>query len=148
MGLFSSHANELRKVHRRLSVKPANDLPQANGNRKPTTQPRLSDEKVGQIVASYEAGKTVYELAVEYAYHRVTISAVLKRQGVALRRASPTPAQIDEMVRLYESGLSLARVGEQFAMNASTVLAQLRKRKIRTRGRAWTDSIASEPESI
>lgn len=96
-------------------------------------QPRLSAEKVGQIATAYEAGKTVYELAAEYGCHRVTISAALKRQGVALRRTSPTAEQIDEMVRLYKSGLSLARIGEQFAMNASTVLAHLRKKKIRAR---------------
>lgn len=133
VGLFSSHANELRKARRHLSTEPVRELPQANGGRKRTTQPRLSDEKVSQIVTAYETGKTVYELAAEYRCHRVTISAVLKRQGVALRRTSPTAAQIDEMVRLYESGLSLARVGDRFGLNASTVLAQLHKRKIRTR---------------
>lgn len=133
VGLFSSHANELRKARRHLLTEPVRELPQANGGRKRTTQPRLSDEKVSQIVTAYETGKTVYELATEYGCHRVTISAVLKRQGVALRRTSPTAEQIDEMVRLYESGMSLARIGEQFAMNASTVLTQLRKKKIRTR---------------
>lgn len=133
MGLFSSYANDMRKAHRQLSTEPARALPQENGRRKRATQPRLSDEKVGQIVTAYETGKTVYELAAEYGCHRVTISTVLKRQGVALRGTSPTAAQIDEMVRLYESGLSLARVGDRFGMNASTVLAQLRKRKIRTR---------------
>ena len=133
VGLFSSHANELRKAHRRLSTDPVRELPQENRRRKRTTQPRLSDEKVRQIVTAYETGKTVYELAAEYGCHRVTISAVLKRRGVILRRTSPTAAQIDEMIRLYESGLSLARVGERFGMNASTVLAQLRKNDVRTR---------------
>src|SRR5690606_19189074 len=133
VGLFSSHANELRTAHRHLSTEPVRELPQANGGRKRTTQQRLSDEKVSQIVTAYETEKTVYELAAEYGCHRVTISAVLKRQGVALRRTSPTAEQIDEMVRLYESGLSLARIGEQFAMNASTVLAHLRNTAVTTR---------------
>lgn len=72
MDLFSSHANELRKAHRHLSTEPVRELPQANGGRKRTTQPRLSDEKVSQIVAAYETGKTVYELAAEYDCHRLT----------------------------------------------------------------------------
>ena len=131
--LFSSHANEQRKAHRHLSTAPARELRQEKVRRKRTTQPRLSDEKVDQIVTAYEAGKTVYELAAEYGCHRVTISAALKRQGVALRHTSPTSAQVDEMVRLYESGLSLAMVGERFGLNASTVLAQLRKKNVRTR---------------
>lgn len=135
VGLFSSYANELRKAHRHLSTEPVRELPQANGGRRRTTQPRLSAEKVSQIVTAYETGKTVYELAAEYGCHRVTISAVLKRQGVALRRTSPTAAQIDEMVRLYESGFSLAKVAERFDVHASTVLTQLRKRRVPTRHR-------------
>lgn len=96
-------------------------------------QPRLSAEKVGQIATAYEAGKTVYELAAEYGCHRVTISAALKRQGVALRHTSPTAKQIDEMVRLYESGLSLSKVGERLGFNATTVLTRLRAAGITTR---------------
>lgn len=134
-GTVLLYANELRKARRHLSTEPARELSQANGRRKRKTQPRLSDKKVGQIVTAYETGKTVYELAAEYGCHRVTISAVLKRQGVALRRTSPTAAQIDEMVRLYESGFSLAKVAERFDVHASTVLTQLRKRRVPTRHR-------------
>jgi DNA-binding NarL/FixJ family response regulator len=103
------------------------------GGRKRKTQPRLSDERVSQIVTAYEAGKTVYEVAAEYGCHRVTISAVLKRQGVTFRRTSPTSEQVREMVRLYESGFPLAEVGEHLGVNASTVLAHLRKVGVKTR---------------
>lgn len=133
VGLFSSHANELRKAHRHLSTDPVRELPQENRHRKRSTQPRLSDEKASQIVTAYETGKTVYELAAEYGCHRVTISAVLKRQGVPIRHRSPTPTQIGEMARLYESGLSLAKVGEHFGFHASTVLAHLRNTGVKTR---------------
>lgn len=133
MGLFSSHANELRKAHHHLSTEQARALRQEKGRRKRTTQPRLSDEKVSQIVTAYKAGKTVYELAAEYDCHRATISAVLKRQGVALRRTSPTAEQIDEMVHLYETGYSLAKVGERLGFNATTVLSQLKARGVATR---------------
>lgn len=112
---------------------PARELRQEKGRRKRTTQPRLSDETANQIVRAYAAGKTVYELAAEHGCHRVTISATLKRQGIALRRTSPTAAQVDEMIRLYESALSLAMVGERFGTHASTVLARLRKNDVRTR---------------
>lgn len=133
VGLFSSHANELRKAHRHLSNESTYDQRRATRGSKRKSQPRLSNEKACEIVAAYEAGMTVYELATAHNCHRVTISAVLKRQGVPLRCTSPTSEQIDEMVRLYQSGLSLTKVGERFAMNASTVLAQLRKKDIRTR---------------
>ena len=96
---------------------------------------RISDERADQIVEAYVSGKTVYDLAREFNCHRVTISAVLKRRGVALRGASPTEEQAAEMVRLYLSGLSLAKVGEHFDVHASTVLAQLRRRAVTTRSR-------------
>jgi DNA invertase Pin-like site-specific DNA recombinase len=127
VGLFSSHANELRKVHRHLSSRLTGDAPPAPRGSKRKSQPRLSEEKTLEIVSDYEAGKTVYEIASTHNCHRVTVSAVLKRRGLTLRRTSPTPAQVDEMVRLYESGLPLAKVGEHFGINASTVLAQFRK---------------------
>jgi len=96
-------------------------------------QPRISVEGADRIVEGYAAGKTVYELADEFNCHRVTVSAILKRRGISLRRASPTEEQAVEMVRLYQSGLSLAKVGERFDMHASTVLAQLRKKGVPTR---------------
>jgi DNA invertase Pin-like site-specific DNA recombinase len=126
VGLFSSYANELRKARRHLSTEPARELSQANGRRKRKTQPRLSDKKVGQIVTAYETGKTVYELAAEYGCHRVTISAVLKRRGVALRRMPPSDEQVAEMIRLYETGLSLSKVGEHLGFSATTVLRRIR----------------------
>ena len=126
VGLFSSHANELRRAHQHLSAERARELPQATSRRKRTTQPRLSDEKIGQIVSAYETGKTVYELAAEYGCHRVTISAVLKRRGVALRRMPPSDEQVTEMIRLYETGLSLTQVGEHLGFSATTVLHRIR----------------------
>lgn len=133
VGLFSSHANVLRKDRRDLSTVPPRDRSQTPPSSQRRAQPRLSGENTRQVIAAYKAGKTVYELATEYGCHRVTISAVLKRNGVSLRCVSPTPEQAAEMVRLYESGLSLAKVGRQLGFNASTVLAHLRNAGIQTR---------------
>ena len=72
------------------------------------------------------AGGTVYDLAREFDCHRVTISAVLKRRGVTLRRLSPSDEQVAEMIRLYESGLSLSNVGEHLGFTATTVLHRIR----------------------
>ena len=96
----------------------------ARRERKP--QPRISEARADQIVEAYIAGGTVYELAREFDCHRVTISAVLKRRGVTLRRLSPSDEQVAEMIRLYESGLSLSKVGERLGFNATTVLHRLR----------------------
>lgn len=133
VGLFSSHAKQMRKAQRHLSTDSTHDYPRATSSHKRKTQPRLSEEKACEIVTAYEAGKTVYELATSYNCHRVTISAVLKRKGVAIRLTSPTSEQIHEMVHFYQSGLSLAKVGERFGFNPSTVLTHLREAGVATR---------------
>lgn len=133
MGLFSSHANKLRKAHRHLHRSPRLERPELISRSARNAQPRISDAGADRIVEGYGAGKTVYELADEFNCHRVTVSAILKRRGISLRRASPTEEQVVEMVRLYQSGLSLAKVGERFDVHASTVLAQLRNRGVPTR---------------
>lgn len=136
VGLFSSHANELRKAHCHVRRDaPTGSCASKAPKPKRKAQPRISDDRADQIVEAYVSGKTVYDLAREFNCHRVTISAVLKRRGVALRGASPTEEQAIEMVRLYLSGLSLAKVGEHFDVHASTVLAQLRRRAVTTRSR-------------
>ncbi len=79
-------------------------------------QHRLNTAQQAQLVAGYEAGATVYELADQFKINRRTVSHHLKRQGVTLRRQPPAIEEVDQMVRLYESGLSLARVGEQLGL--------------------------------
>ena len=126
--LFSSHANELRKAHRhvRRDAQIGSCAPHAPKlNRR--VQPGISDDRAGQIVEAYVSRKTLYDLAREFNCQRVTVSAILKRRGISLHRASPIEEQAVEMVRLYQSGLSLAKVGKRFDVHASTVLAQLRK---------------------
>jgi DNA-binding transcriptional ArsR family regulator len=79
-------------------------------------------------------GATVYELARQFGIHRATVAQHLKRQGVTMRRQSPTTKQIDDMVRLYEAGLSLARVGHRTDFDPTTVLIHIRARGVQTRG--------------
>ncbi|MDZ5144155.1 helix-turn-helix domain-containing protein [Microbacterium testaceum] len=146
VGLFSSHANELRKAHRSLRRGVCPHRAETTTGARRRVQPRLTDEQVHRIAEGYSVGKTVYELATEFNCHRVTISAVLKRRGIAIRRTSPTNEQVAEMVRLYESGLSLARVGKRFDIHASTVMTQLRKAGIQTRDANWRAGQATSAE--
>ena len=99
---------------------------------------RLSAAQLGRLVARYQSGATVYELAAEFSVERRTVAVQLKRQGVTLRRQSPTADEVDEMIRLYRSGLSLAAVGLHLGFVARTVQRYLRGRGMQlrdTRGR-------------
>ena len=134
VGLFSSRANKIRRVHDHLLARddPENQREYANQPRR-LIAIRLSDDRCQQVVTEYSAGLTTYELAAKYGCHRATISEILKRADVSLRRSSPTSDQVNEMVRLYADGLSLAAVGERLDFSARTVMTYLRERRVPTR---------------
>jgi len=81
----------------------------------------LTASEVEQLVVAYRLGATVYELADRYGCRRTTISAHLKRTGVTLRLRSPTPAEINEAIRLYQAGQSLAAVGRTLGFSTKTI---------------------------
>jgi hypothetical protein len=72
----------------------------------------------------------VYELAAEFDCNRTTVSARLKKAGIAMRGQSPTSEAIDSMVLLHGSGLSSLEVSKQLGFCANTVRACLRGRRI------------------
>lgn len=82
------------------------------------------------MVADYQAGATLTELAARYGYNRVGISNALKKAGVRLRRTGLTEEQADEATRLYATGQSLATVAARFDIDAGTVRTRLIKRGV------------------
>jgi hypothetical protein len=61
---------------------------------------KLTAEQVDALVAGYLAGATVYELAIRFAIHRVTLSAHLGRRGVSMRdhrEQSRRPPRLNSM---------------------------------------------------
>ena len=85
---------------------------------------------MARLVEHYEAGATVYELAVEFGVHRTIISQRLKGAGVEMRFTPLTKEQVEAAVALYETGLSLAYVGQQLGSNATTIHRALRQRGV------------------
>lgn len=63
-------------------------------------QRRLSQLEVKALLADYEAGERVGELARVYGVHRTTVSAHVARAGKT--RGQLTKGQIEEAIRLYE----------------------------------------------
>lgn len=73
------------------------------------------------------------QLAAEHSCHRTTISGLLKRHGIAVRRQLVSEEQATEMIRLYDSGLSVARIGEYLGLADTTVHRHLRELGVRIR---------------
>lgn len=102
--------------------------------RQRTAKP-LKPAQVDALVAGYEAGKTMNELAAEYGIHRVTVSSNLRRAGTSLRRPGLNAKQIVEAAGLYEAGWSSGRLAERFGVSYDTVLRALRQSEVPIRPR-------------
>ena len=67
-------------------------------------QVRLDSNQELEVITAYRSGLTVYEVGARFGIHRTTVSAIMQRHGVKMRRApkrkyrmkrnekSPTPA--------------------------------------------------------
>ncbi|MET0234396.1 MAG: recombinase family protein, partial [Kibdelosporangium sp.] len=75
----------------------------------------------------------MYELGDRFGIERRTVSNILQRHGVPMRRRGLSPNQADDAVHLYNLGWSLARVGQHLGVAHTTVLTTLRERGIPTR---------------
>lgn len=90
-------------------------------------QRRPKPVEVDDLVAMYESGMSVNELASQVKIHRTTVMADLRRRGVQTRRnwRELNEEQVLHVIELYESGLSLIELGSRFGVNAETVRQML-----------------------
>jgi DNA-binding CsgD family transcriptional regulator len=94
---------------------------------------RLSSRQVAELIDSYQAGQTVYELAARFKIHRATVSAHLHRNGISMRRQGPDDDAIAQATRLYEGGWSVARIGDRLGVDGTTIRTALKAQGIRMR---------------
>lgn len=74
---------------------------------------QLTATLLEQLVARYNDGATVYDLAIEFGISRNTVSRRLKAVGVQLRCGPLTQNEIDQAIALYATGLSVATVAKR-----------------------------------
>jgi len=123
--LVSAFESLLRKL-----PDPTQPLRRTPRGRVPGTARQFDADQVQTLIAGYRAGATTYELGDRFSIDRRTVSAILHRHGVDMRRRGLSPAQVDDAIRLYSSGWSLVRIGDHLKIDPTTVLRQLRKRDI------------------
>ncbi len=102
-------------------------------------QRRLTANQVVELVAEYQAGADMRELAVRWQVHRTTVAGHLRRAGVELRRQGLTEEHLDEAVRLYSEGWSLQRLAERYGCDAETVRSYVRRSGVEMR-KPWKRS--------
>ena len=87
------------------------------------SQTRLTPAQVAELLAGYQVGTPVRSLAKRFDVHRLTVSQIAKRAGVAPRWSLTTPAQRKHAAALYAEGWTLAQVAEQVGISTGTVRA-------------------------
>jgi transposase len=95
--------------------------------------------EITELIKKYEQQVPVKELAKQFGIHRLTVTALLRRHGVELRRVGLAQEDIQTAASLYDQGWSLARLGQRFRVDPATVWRALRDAGIsmqppRTRG--------------
>jgi transposase-like protein len=134
MGRYSNLCEQGERLRSLLEMVPSGP-PKPISRTHRQIQRRLRGNEIEQLVAGYQAGATVYELAEQFGVHRGTVSDVLERRGVARRFGPISPAQVATASSLYEGGLSLAKVGQQLGCHATTVREALTKAGVEIRPR-------------
>lgn len=94
---------------------------------------RLDPEHVQTLIRDYLAGATTYQLGDRFNIDRRTVSAILHRNNIPMRRRGLSPKQVDEAIDLYNLGWSLAKVARHLTVDPVTVLNRLRERGVHTR---------------
>lgn len=108
-------------------------LPAPADRDRPRRAQQLGADQIQELIAGYQSGSTVYELGVQFGIERRTVSNILHRHGVPMRRCGLSPDQVDHAIHLYNLGWSLIRVGDHLGVAHTTVLTALRSRNIPTR---------------
>lgn len=118
---------------------PGQDAPPVEREPRPTPKVarRLKDHEVKELVAAYEAGSTLRQLAERFKIERRTVSNILKRQGVSTRWRRLSEADVDKAEHLYAQGWSTARIADLFKVDPETVRLRLRKRGAQMRDPHW-----------
>jgi len=134
-GAYSNIKDQVRALEELRERLPSLDTPEPSSIKRdrPRRARQLRAEQVEELIASYQAGASVYELGDRFGIERRTVSNILHRHGVPMRRRGLSPDQVNDAIHLYNLGWSLARVGDHLGVNHTTVLSKLRERGIPTR---------------
>jgi len=102
---------------------------------KSSTARPLKPAQLDALIARYQSGCTMRELAAEFGIDRRTVSTYLRRAGVAVRRGGLDQEQTIEAARLYQAGWSSGRLAGRFGVSADNVLKALRAAGVAIRPR-------------
>lgn len=96
----------------------------------------MGSDEIDQIIAKYQSGMSMNELAREHHLAKRTISALLKSNGITVRRQGLTEEWAKEAAGLYTSGRSLQWIASHFGgISPTTAALALRRQGVSVRPR-------------
>jgi len=94
---------------------------------------RLRPAQVEALLAAYQAGTPVNDLASEFRTHRSTVLNLVKRHGIRPRYPALLETELAEAIQLYGSGEPLTAVAQYFGIDASTVWRTFQRAGVKMR---------------
>lgn len=93
--------------------------------KKETVVTKMSREQQDEIISCYENGKYIKEIAKEYGITKVTVTKVLKANGIEIKRfirkSQFSDEEIKKMYELYTSGLTLQDLGTMYGVDKTEI---------------------------
>jgi transposase-like protein len=86
----------------------------------------LDPDEVSELVARYEDGETVYELATRFGIHRDTVTQFLKDHDVPRRYHERVPVDLAEAAELEAAGLTMTEIAAQLGIGRTTLITARR----------------------
>lgn len=129
----NSKRNNVTKLQAILAGQERDRLP-ARTTRSPHRQRRLDDQEQAQLLAAYDQGVMINDLASMFGLSRTAVMANLNKLGAESRRGI-VDRRIEEARTLYEQGWSLAKIGQRYGVHPSTVRDAMRRAGVRIRPR-------------
>ncbi len=121
-GAYSNTKDQVRTLEELRDKLPSLDTPEPSSTKRdrPRRARQLGADQIEELIAGYQAGATVYELGDRFGIERRTVSYILHRNGVPMRRRGLSPDQIDDAIHLYKLGWSLVLQGQMYGRASLT----------------------------
>lgn len=129
---YSNPKAQVTALRRLMSKLPMGESSETPGRAsKPSQQRRritkLTPAGEADLVTAYTAGATVYQLAAQFGIDRKTVSRILRRHHVPMRRTGLTPTDIANARQLRTEGWTLRRIGDHLGVDPRTISRSLKK---------------------
>lgn len=85
---------------------------------------RIGEANIAELIARYEAGATMRELASRFGMARTSVANLLRAEGIRLRPQTK-PIPLDDAASAYVAGDSLAIIATRYSVSASWLQEQL-----------------------